>query len=331
MCHGHQRRLDDVTVVVLRRFRGHHTHFGEMPGRQAPRARSLAAAHLLLSTVRPGPAGVSGNPGETEATGRGRMNAIRAIHSERHEGIWVFDEGRRSAISGQLSAEARGAGRRLPGVLPHDSTEPRRARARTPPRQGALVGPLRGERLDTLLPCSRRPVQVFVVVTDRFLSEVGFPGKDHRLAPLLSGDFLHGSQVSPAGDHREFAQGPRKQAVGARGHRGPSALLPGVRLSPVFPLDTRRRPAGYSQPTHEEASREPWHPEVSPAGPPPAGSRPRDRVLSCRAPEKQIPITPIPITYRREVCITWTPHGSAGLAETIPFPLRFELLANGLF
>jgi hypothetical protein len=71
---------------------------------------------------------------------------------------------RGAAFSGQLSAEARGAGRRLPGVLPHDSTEPRRARARTPPRQGPLVGPLRGERLDTLLPCSRSPVQAFVVV-----------------------------------------------------------------------------------------------------------------------------------------------------------------------
>ena len=41
-------------------------------------------------------------------TGRGRMNAIRAIHPYRHEGFWVLDEGQRSAISGQLSAEARG-------------------------------------------------------------------------------------------------------------------------------------------------------------------------------------------------------------------------------
>ena len=65
-------------------------------------------------TFRPGPAGVSGNSGATEATGRGKMNAICAIHPERHEGLWVFAEGQRSAISGQLSAEARGAGRRLP-------------------------------------------------------------------------------------------------------------------------------------------------------------------------------------------------------------------------
>jgi hypothetical protein len=47
------------------------------------------------------------------------MNAIRAIHPDRHEGFWVFDAGQRSAISGQLSAEARRAGRRLPGVLPN--------------------------------------------------------------------------------------------------------------------------------------------------------------------------------------------------------------------
>ena len=33
------------------------------------------------------------------------MNAIRAIHPYRHEGLWVFDEGQRSAISGQLSAK----------------------------------------------------------------------------------------------------------------------------------------------------------------------------------------------------------------------------------
>ena len=33
------------------------------------------------------------------------MNAVRAIHPHRHEGLWVFDEAQRSAISGQLSAE----------------------------------------------------------------------------------------------------------------------------------------------------------------------------------------------------------------------------------
>jgi len=27
------------------------------------------------------------------------MNAIRAIHPYRHEGLWVFDEGQRSVIS----------------------------------------------------------------------------------------------------------------------------------------------------------------------------------------------------------------------------------------
>ena len=80
--------------------------------------------------------------------------------------------------------------------------EPRRARARTPPRQGELVVPLRGERLDTLLPSSRSPVQAFVVANDRFLHEVGFPGKGHSLSPLLSGEFLHDSQVSPDGDHQ---------------------------------------------------------------------------------------------------------------------------------
>ncbi len=36
------------------------------------------------------------------------MNAIRAIPPYRHEGLWVFDEGQRSAISGQLSAKTPG-------------------------------------------------------------------------------------------------------------------------------------------------------------------------------------------------------------------------------
>ena len=68
----------------------------------------------------------------------------------------------------------------------------------------------------------------------------------------------------------------------------------GVRPPPpasVFPLDSRLRPAGYSPLTHEEARREPWHPAIGLAGPPPAGSRPRERAPSCRALEKQIPIT----------------------------------------
>jgi hypothetical protein len=29
------------------------------------------------------------------------MNAIRAIHPDRHEGLWVFDAGQRSAVSRQ--------------------------------------------------------------------------------------------------------------------------------------------------------------------------------------------------------------------------------------
>jgi hypothetical protein len=43
-------------------------------------------------TLRPGPEGVSGNPGETGATGRVTVSAIRAIHPFRHEGLWVFDD-----------------------------------------------------------------------------------------------------------------------------------------------------------------------------------------------------------------------------------------------
>lgn len=120
--------------------------------------------------------------------------------------------------------------------VPVDSMEPRRARARTPSRQGELVVPLRGDRLDTLLPCSRSPVQDFVVVTDRFLHAVGFPGTVHSLSPLLFGEFLHGSQVSPDGDHRESAQGPRKQAVGARGRRGlPGAQPREIGATPFLP------------------------------------------------------------------------------------------------
>ena len=39
------------------------------------------------------------------------MNAIRAIHPYRHEGLWVVDEGQRSVISGQLfPAACRGTG-----------------------------------------------------------------------------------------------------------------------------------------------------------------------------------------------------------------------------
>jgi hypothetical protein len=39
------------------------------------------------------------------------MNAIRAIHPDRHGGLWVFDEGQRSAISGHLSAFSGGTRR----------------------------------------------------------------------------------------------------------------------------------------------------------------------------------------------------------------------------
>ena len=57
------------------------------------------------------------------------MNAIRAIHPFRHDGLWVFDGGQRSGIRDQGSKvsgqgmrrhlEARRAGERSPGVLPH--------------------------------------------------------------------------------------------------------------------------------------------------------------------------------------------------------------------
>ena len=34
------------------------------------------------------------------------MNAIRAIHPDRNEGLWVFDEGQRSAFSGGMRRHA---------------------------------------------------------------------------------------------------------------------------------------------------------------------------------------------------------------------------------
>jgi hypothetical protein len=56
------------------------------------------------------------------------MNAIRAIHPYRHEGLWVFDEGQHSESRGQRSEvrgqgmrrhpQARRAGERSPGVFP---------------------------------------------------------------------------------------------------------------------------------------------------------------------------------------------------------------------
>ena len=64
--------------------------------------------HSLLSPYGLGQQASAGIPGRRGQRGRVRMNAIRAIHPDRHEGLWVFDEGQRSAISGQLSAEARG-------------------------------------------------------------------------------------------------------------------------------------------------------------------------------------------------------------------------------
>jgi hypothetical protein len=68
----------------------------------------------LLSPSGRGQQASAGIPGRRRRRKRAPMNAIRAIHPERHEGFWVFDEGQCSAISGQRSAEARGAGRRLP-------------------------------------------------------------------------------------------------------------------------------------------------------------------------------------------------------------------------
>jgi hypothetical protein len=72
--------------------------------------------HSLLSPSGQDQQASAGIPGRRA---RAPMNAIRAIHPVRHEALWVLDEGQRAAGSGQLSAEARRAGRRLPGVLPH--------------------------------------------------------------------------------------------------------------------------------------------------------------------------------------------------------------------
>jgi hypothetical protein len=60
------------------------------------------------------------------------MNAIRAIHPDRHEALWVFDAGQRSAVSVQRRhAEARRAGRRLPDdVVGQVRPGERRARAK---------------------------------------------------------------------------------------------------------------------------------------------------------------------------------------------------------
>ena len=51
-------------------FRGHHTYFGEMPRRQVPRAL-INGGRLTSVTFRLGPEDISGNPGETGATGEG--------------------------------------------------------------------------------------------------------------------------------------------------------------------------------------------------------------------------------------------------------------------
>ena len=82
-------------------------------------------------------------------------------------------------------------------------------------------------------------------------------------------------------------QGTRDQAAGAQDRRGPPGPPPPAFVFPLTAFPVRR----ILRPDPTDASREPWHPAIGPAGPPPAGSRPRDRAPSCRAPEKQIRIT----------------------------------------
>ncbi len=64
---------------------------------------------------------VGGESGDTVETGERHDERVPRCSPVPVQGLWVFDEGQRSAISGQLSAghaEARRAGERLPGVLP---------------------------------------------------------------------------------------------------------------------------------------------------------------------------------------------------------------------
>ena len=61
-------------------------------------------------------------------------------------------------------------------------------------------------------------------------------------------------------------RGPRNHAVGARGHRGLPGPAPG---RPSFPLTAISGAPDTPLHPREAASREPWHPEVGPAGAPP--------------------------------------------------------------
>ena len=66
-------------------------------------------------------------------------------------------------------------------------------------------------------------------------------------------------------------RGPRNHAVGARGHRGLPVPAPG---RPSFPLTAISGAPDTPLHPRKAASREPWHPEIGPAGSAPAAEQP---------------------------------------------------------